>query len=152
MRGAAALLALALVGCDSARVAGGPQPTEVTITGPAGTHLFRVGRARTTEEQAKGLSFDAAIPADGGMLFAPYPAAGPPRVATFWMKDTPRPLDIVFIRADGTIARIAENTVPMSETMISSEEPVAAVLEVNGGRTGELGIAPGDRVRWTPRP
>ena len=62
------------------------------------------------------------------------------------MKNTPSPLDIIFIRADGTIARIAENTVPFSETPIPSGEPVGAVLEINGGRRRELGIAEGDQV------
>ncbi len=65
------------------------------------------------------------------------------------MKNTPSPLDIIFIRADGTIATIAENTVPFSETPIPSGEPVAAVLEINGGRSAELGIAEGDKVTWT---
>ncbi|MGK3922265.1 DUF192 domain-containing protein, partial [Enterococcus faecium] len=67
---------------------------------------------------------------------------------SFWMKNTPTPLDIVFIRADGTIATIAENAVPYSETPIPSGEPVAAVLELVGGRTSELGIAAGDKVDW----
>jgi uncharacterized membrane protein (UPF0127 family) len=83
------------------------------------------------------------------MLFAPYPAdGGPPREASFWMKDTPSPLDIVFIRQDGTIATIAEQTTPYSEVPVSSGEPVAAVLEIRGGRAAELGLAEGDRVRW----
>jgi uncharacterized membrane protein (UPF0127 family) len=89
---------------------------------------------------------------DRGMLFAPYPAGGGgPREANFWMKNTPSPLDIVYIRADKTIARIAENTVPFSEAPIPSGEPVAAVLEIMGGRAGELGIAEGDRVEWTDK-
>ena len=89
---------------------------------------------------------------NGGMLFAPYPPdGGPPREASFWMRNTPSPLDIVFIRADGTIARIAENTVPFSEAPVPSGEPVAAVLEIPGGRTAELGIAEGDRVNWPGR-
>jgi uncharacterized membrane protein (UPF0127 family) len=83
------------------------------------------------------------------MIFAPYPPdGGAPREATFWMKNTPSPLDIIFIRADGTIAHIAENAVPFSEDKIPSGEPVAAVLELNGGRAGELGIAEGDKVTW----
>lgn len=67
------------------------------------------------------------------------------------MKDTPSPLDILFIRPDETIARIAENTVPQSEAPISSGEPVDAVLELRGGRSLELGIAEGDRVTWAGR-
>ena len=77
---------------------------------------------------------------DGGMLFTPYPAdGGPPREASFWMKNTPTPLDIIFIRADGTIARIAENTVPFCETPVASGEPVRAVLEILGGRAADWG-------------
>ena len=61
---------------------------------------------------------------DGGMLFAPYPPeGGGPRTASFWMKNTPTPLDILFIRADGTIARIAENSVPFSEAQIPPASP-----------------------------
>ena len=81
---------------------------------------------------------------DRGMLF-PYE---PPRDASFWMENTLIPLDLIFIRADGTIARIADNTVPLSREPIPSLEPVAAVLEIAGGRAAELGIAPGDRVVW----
>ena len=149
MRRAGPLLALALAGCGQP-AAKDDGLTGVTITSANGAHEFRVERATTEAEQAKGLMFRTDIPKDGGMLFAPYPpGGGAPRVATFWMKDTPRPLDIVYIRADRTIAKIAENTIPNSETMVSSEEPVAAVLELNGGRTSELGIAEGDRVSWT---
>ncbi len=121
----------------------------VTVTSAGGRHVFDVDVARTPAEQSRGLMFRTGIPRDGGMLFAPYPAdGGPPREASFWMRDTPSPLDIIFIRADGTIAHIAENTVPFSEDQIRSGEPVAAVLEINGGRSAELGIAVGDKVSW----
>lgn len=126
---------------------------EVAIkTADGSVHKFRAELARTTVEQAKGLMYRTRIADDGGMLFHPYPAdGGPPREATFWMKDTPSPLDILFIRADRTIARIAENTTPYSQAPIPSGEPVSAVLELRGGRTAELGIAEGDRVDW-PKP
>lgn len=124
----------------------------VTITSGKTKHAFRVEVAATPAEQARGLMFRTDIGADGGMLFHPYPSDGrPPREASFWMKDTPSPLDIIFIRADGTIARIAENTTPFSEVPVTSGEPVAAVLELRGGRTAELGIAEGDRVSWQGR-
>jgi uncharacterized membrane protein (UPF0127 family) len=79
-----------------------------------------------------------------GMLF-PFPQ---PRPASFWMKNTLIPLDMLFIRADGTIARIAANTVPHSLDPVAVAEPVAAVLEIAGGRAAELGINEGDRVTW----
>ncbi|MFA6122358.1 DUF192 domain-containing protein [Sphingomonas sp.] len=121
----------------------------LTIESTNGSHLFAVEAAKTKEEQERGLMFRTDIPKNGGMLFAPYPPeGGPPREASFWMKNTPSPLDIVFIRADGTIARIAENTVPQSESPIPSGEPVRAVLELQGGRALDLGIAEGDRVSW----
>lgn len=77
------------------------------------------------------------------MLFL-YPA---PQEVEFWMKNTPLSLDMVFVRKDGTIARIAERTTPFSEQMISSGEEVSAVLEVKGGMMRQLGIAVGDRLR-----
>lgn len=123
--------------------------TIVTVESASAKHVFKVDVARTAAEQQRGLMFRTGIPADGGMLFTPYPAdGGGPQEASFWMKDTPSPLDIIFIRADGTIAHIAENTVPFSEAPVRSGEPVAAVLEINGGKSAELGISVGDRVRW----
>src|SRR3546814_19138833 len=83
--------------------------------------------------------FRTDIPKDGGMLFWPYPAdGGPPRAASFWMKNTPRPLDIIYIRPDHTIARIAENTTPYSTDPILSGAPVGAVLEPRAGRAADL--------------
>lgn len=152
------LLALALFaatgacrGGDTAPVADAPPgKVALTIRSANGAHAFIVEPARTKDEQERGLMFRTAIAPDGGMLFAPYPPeGGPPRAANFWMKNTPSPLDILFIRADGTIARIAENTVPNSETLIPSGEPVSAVLELRGGRSLDLGIMEGDTVAWT---
>ena len=157
----ASLLALALVAMtaacrgasDSATAAQTPVGTiALTITSGNGTHAFAVELAKSAEEQERGLMFRTDIGQNGGMLFAPYPPeGGPPREANFWMKNTPSPLDIFFIRADGTIARIAENTVPQSETPIPSGEPISAVLELRGGRALDLGIAEGDHVTWAGR-
>ena len=153
---AGTVLFLLLSGCgpkgssEPARVAAnGNALVPVTVSSAAGRHVFRVELAATPAAQQQGLMYRTDLPRDGGMLFRPYPAeGGEPREASFWMKNTPTPLDIIFIRPDGTIARIAENTVPFSEEMVRSGEPVSAVLEVLGGRTDELGIAEGDRVTW----
>jgi len=125
---------------------------QVTVHAKAGPRQFNVEVARTAAEQERGLMFRTNLPVDGGMLFAPYPAEGAgPREASFWMKNTPSPLDILFIRPDGTIAAIAENAVPYSEQPMKSGEPVSAVLEINGGKSAELGIAVGDKVTWAGR-
>ena len=146
---------LATGGCDtapSAAVADAPASmVALTIAGASGTHRFSVELANTEQAQEQGLMFRTDIPLDGGMLFAPYPPSGPPRAASFWMKNTPSPLDIIFIRPDGTIARIAENAAPGSEAHIDSGEVVGAVLELRGGRALDLGISEGDRVTWTGR-
>jgi uncharacterized protein len=109
-----------------------------------GTIKFKVEVARTPEEQARGLMFRESLPADGGMIFPMVP----PRYASFWMKNTVIPLDMIFIRPDGSIARIEPETVPYSLEPLGSGEPVSAVLELSGGRAAALGISEGDRVIW----
>ncbi|RHW17503.1 DUF192 domain-containing protein [Sphingomonas gilva] len=129
------------------------QLAPVTIrTADGKTHIFQAEIADTVELQQRGLMYRTDLGPQSAMLFAPYPPEGPPRVASFWMQNTPTSLDIVFIRADGTIASIAENTVPYSTDPIPSGEPVAAVLELVAGRTAELGISEDDRVSWPGGP
>jgi len=144
---AGALAAAGLSACAGDRSSGtaataGTVP--LTVESPGRFARFRVEVARTEAEQARGLMFRTKLAPDGGMIFP----MDPPRVASFWMKNTVIPLDMIFIRADGTIARIAENTEPYSLDPVTSGEPVAAVLEVAGGRAGELGISEGDKVNW----
>ena len=87
--------------------------------------------------------FRRSLTANHGMIF-PY---DPPQVVAFWMKNTLIPLDIVFIRADGTIARITRAK-SQDLTPLPSGEPIAAVLEIRGGRAAELGIRQDDVVAW----
>ncbi len=144
-----ALAACAGEGANASTSAAAARTTIVTVQSANGAHRFNVDVARTPAEQEKGLMYRTDLKPDGGMIFTPYPGDGsPPRVASFWMKNTPTSLDIIFIRADGTIASIAENTVPMSEAPVASTEAVSAVLEILGGKSAELGIAPGDKVSW----
>ena len=126
------------------RSAAGLEQLPLTIRSASGTHRFTAEVARTPEEQATGLMHRQSLAPDRGMLF-PYE---PPQSASFWMKNTLIPLDMIFIRPDGTIARIAANTVPLSLDPVPSLEPVSAVLEIAGGRSAELGIREGDRVDW----
>lgn len=111
-------------------------------------HRFAVEVARTPQEQAYGLMHRTKLGPDEGMLF-PFPQ---PRPASFWMKNTLIPLDMIFVRADGSIARIAANTVPHSLDSTGVSEPVAAVLELRGGRAAELGIDESARVTWPGGP
>ena len=89
------------------------------------------------------MMYRRSVAPDRGMIF-PY---DPPQKVAFWMQNTLIPLDMIFIRADGRIARIA-TAKPLDLTSVPSGEPVAAVLEIRGGRAAQLGIRPGDRVQW----
>jgi uncharacterized membrane protein (UPF0127 family) len=112
------------------------------IVTKAGVRSFAVELAVTDAELDRGLMFRRELPEGQGMLFDfkhDQPLA-------MWMKDTPLPLDMIFIRSDGSIVRIAENTTPLSTRTITSGRPARAVLEVIGGSAKKLGIAPGDRV------
>ena len=112
------------------------------IASKSGVHAFQVEMAITPEEKERGLMFRRELPDGQGMLFDFQTDQN----VAFWMKNTYIPLDMLFIRGDGRILRIAENTEPLSERNIPSGGPVRAVLEVIGGTAKKLGIAPGDRV------
>jgi uncharacterized membrane protein (UPF0127 family) len=121
----------------------GLREVPLTIASKTGVHRFTVQVAATPEQQERGLMFRKVLPSDRGMIF-PY---DPPQDVSFWMKNTLIPLDIIFIRADGTIARIA-NAKALDVTPLPAGEPVALVLEIAGGRAKQLGIKEGDRVSW----
>jgi uncharacterized membrane protein (UPF0127 family) len=104
---------------------------------------FSVEIAETPKTVQDGLMHRTEMARDAGMLF--YFGSGEREVA-FWMKNTLIPLDMIFIRADGTIANIHENAVPMSLQSVPSRAPVLAVLELNGGEAAARGIQVGDRV------
>lgn len=108
------------------------------------TYGFETEMARTRAEQAKGLMFRTQMGPYEAMLFP----LNPPRQASFWMRNTVIPLDIIFIGADRTILNIEADAVPYSEDQRRSHGEAAAVLELAGGRAAELGIGPGDRVEW----
>jgi uncharacterized membrane protein (UPF0127 family) len=125
----------------------GPQPTlpQSSLTIDTGEEYLRfvVELADDDRERQRGLMFRRDVPPDEGMLFDFMVDSE----RAFWMKNTLVSLDMVFIRSDGTIHRIAPNTIPLSERSVPSFGPVSAVLELAAGRAAELGIEPGDIVR-----
>lgn len=116
----------------------------VTIAAAGKAHVFNVEVARTDEEQDRGLMFRTSLPEGGGMIF-PFKK---PRIGSFWMKNTLIPLDMFFIRADGSIDRIAENTIPESLEPVVSGGEVSAVLELAGGTAAKLGIDETAKITW----
>jgi hypothetical protein len=145
------LFAVAMLACLPAGLAAGTAssnsktvlPTDtVVIDADHGPVRFSAEIAADQASQEKGLMYRTKLAPDAGMLFDFHE----PEPQTFWMKNTVLPLDMIFIRADGTISSIAPDAVPYSETPIPSAEPVRAVLEINAGRAAALGIEPGQRV------
>jgi len=98
--------------------------------------------ASTPAQTEHGLMFRRSLPPDTGMLFL----FTPDRPASFWMKNTYIPLDMLFVRADGTIVKIAARAVPFSLAPIDSDQTVRGVIEINGGAAKEWGLKTGDKV------
>ncbi|MBV8962972.1 MAG: DUF192 domain-containing protein [Hyphomicrobiales bacterium] len=133
---------LALSAFDATSVGAAEALQRLEIVSANGPHVFEVELARNNAEREKGLMFRRYLPKNRGMLFD----FGKPEPATMWMENTYLPLDMLFIRADGTVARIETNTEPLSRRVIAAGEPVLGVLELNAGVCDELGIKAGDRV------
>lgn len=133
-----------VAGEDKGQSAAGMKQVTLCVRSATKTHKFTAEVAATTMEQAKGMMFRTEMPDNTAMIF-PF---AQPKPASFWMKNTVIPLDIIFVRPNGTIESIAENTVPYSTQSVFSGEPVGAVLEIRGGLATELGIQAGDMVQW----
>jgi len=137
------VLAFTAVPAAIAQESGAELPTEnLTVQSGENQHRFTVEVAATDRQRARGLMFREEMAADHGMLFI-FEGEGD---RYFWMKNTPLPLDIVFIGAEGTIVSIAADTTPYSEAVIPSAGPARFVLEVNAGLSAKLGIEAGDTV------
>ncbi len=119
------------------------EKSSLVIDTAAGEQKFDIELALTPEQQQRGLMFRQKLGVHEGMLFD-FVRTQP---LSFWMANTLIPLDMLFINADGTIARIHANAEPLSTRNIDSGSPVRAVLEINGGAARMLGIKPGDTVR-----
>jgi len=140
-----ALLIFPLTACQEKEQAPVTQSYhELIIADEAGSIAnFKIEIALTPQDQAKGLMHRTQLDEDAGMLFY----FGEETEHSFWMKNTLIPLDMLFIKADGTIHHIHENAVPQDLTSIPSRGPVAAVLEINGGMAAKLGIKEGNIVK-----
>ncbi|MCX9145937.1 DUF192 domain-containing protein [Erythrobacter sp. WG] len=160
---AAAALVLGLAGCSTSESATASAQTPAPAQAGATVHPvsglrvidltvdrggkklpFRVEVADTPEAQARGLMFRQSLGDNEGMIFP----SDTPEPRSFWMKNTPLSLDIIFIGADGRILNIAANTEPYSLASVSSKGNAGAVLELRAGRAAALGIVPGDKVTW----
>nr|WP_240633985.1 DUF192 domain-containing protein [Caulobacter flavus] len=131
------------LGVADAAFAAGPRLEPLELVTSRGVARFQVEIAATEAEQRKGLMFRKALAPDRGMLFV----YRKPQRAAFWMKNTLIPLDILYIGPDGRILSMVRNARPHDETPLPSGGPVLGVLEIAGGRAGQLGVLPGDRVR-----
>jgi uncharacterized membrane protein (UPF0127 family) len=132
----AVIFAFMSAGAQSASV----QPLEIVTK--TGVQVFSVEMATTEQEKETGLMYRKELADGKGMLFD----FSPEQQVSMWMKNTFIPLDMIFIRADGRILRIAENTEPQSTKIISSGGLAKGVLEVIAGTAKKYGIQPGDRV------
>ncbi len=141
------LLAVPLVACGGeGNEHHGLSVQEVMIETQSGaTHQFEVELALTPQELSVGLMYREDMDDDKGMLFY----FGSERQVGFWMKNTLIPLDMVFIKENGTIFYIHENAQPHDLTRISPEGKAIAVLEINAGLSDKLNIREGDRVIHT---
>ena len=109
---------------------------------------FQVWVADTPERASQGLMFVSDLPETMGMVFP----LQPPRVASFWMKNTYIELDMLFIDGNGRVRKIIQRAAPLSLQTLSSDTPVAAVLELKGGQAAKLGLQTGDTVTWKKPP
>ncbi len=109
-------------------------------------YRFDIYVAQTESQRNRGLMFVRDLPATTGMLFV----YGGDRVASMWMKNTFIPLDMLFIRFDGTVSSVIANTEPQSLKSQSAIEPVTFVLELNAGTAARLAIDENSRIFWEP--
>lgn len=122
----------------------GLEISEVVVVSGDTRHAFKTEMAITKDQQARGLMFRETLADDEAMLF-PNEV---PQTRSFWMKNTPISLDIIFIGPDQRITNI-ETAAPYSLDSVRSKAEVIAVFEIRGGLAQELGMAAGDRVEWT---
>lgn len=144
-----ALLSFFLVACDNSTSGGAAKEDSlhhlVIVSRDGKRHDFKIELALTRQEQAKGLMNRTEMAKDAGMLFF----FRQEEERSFWMKNTLIPLDMIFIRKDGSIGKVHDSAKPQDLTSVKSDGPAMAVLELNGGVAKKLGIVAGDTVHHT---
>jgi uncharacterized protein len=111
-------------------------------------YSFQVWVADTPARAEQGLMFVRDLPATMGMVFP----VEPPRVENMWMKNTYIELDMLFVDEHGRVTKIIQRAAPMSLQTLSSDNRVAAVIELKGGQAAKLGLQTGDTVTWKKPP
>ena len=132
----------ACAGAGAPRDAKGDPLEPLTVTTSSGEHRFMVEIADDEAERQRGLMEREPLADDRGMLFQ-FPDVAE---RGFWMRNTPSPLDIIYIDPRGRIVSIAKNATPYSEAIIPSNGLASGVLELRAGRAAEIGARPGDRI------
>ncbi len=115
----------------------------ITAETSKGVIIWKIELANDNKSRMVGLMNRPSMPENTGMLFD----FGRSQGVAMWMKNTFIPLDMVFIRRDGTISSVARNTVPQSLEVISSREPIRYVLEINAGEAENFGLKAGVQMR-----
>jgi len=118
--------------------------SKLVISTAKGQFPFDIELALTPAQMAQGLMYRRTLAADAGMLFD----YGDPQPIAMWMKNTFIPLDMIFVARDGKVVDVHERAVPMSLDTIESKVPAKAVIELNAGTVGRLGIQIGDTVHY----
>lgn len=140
--GRAAVAVVLALACGPAAAACRDDQVEVRLAN-GGIARFSVEVADDNAERQRGLMFREHMPTSAGMLFV-YDR---PQRASFWMKNTLIPLDMVFADPSGLVTRVHPNAVPGDRTSIDGGEGVKLVLEINGGLAARMGIGPGAVLR-----
>ncbi|MCB1843858.1 MAG: DUF192 domain-containing protein [Halioglobus sp.] len=139
------MFTIGVVHADESLDAFFPQSSIVISAGSNACYRFDIHVATNDRQRQRGLMFVRHMDDWRGMLFV-YPDDG---MYSMWMKNTFIPLDMLFIRADGTISSVSPDTEPQSLKSVASIEDVRYVLELNAGISKRLGIGAGDRMYWS---
>lgn len=128
-------------------VAGFPRGHMVLETGGPRCLLLDVYLAITPDQRSQGLMYVESLDEFEGMYFGHREPVG----LAMWMKNTPLPLDMIFIGEGLLVTRVEARTTPFSTTRIESGSPVVGVLEVGGGLAARWGVTPGTRILGAAR-